>query len=141
MSVVDLSALDRFLAEPRNAIVIGRRPDGRLHSTPNWFLWDGGRFLVSTTRQRAKYRIFSDDSRVQLVVDDSLGFRYVVVDGTAQFLEDVDIGLDYFERLRLKHGRTESNRGELRAEMERDGRVTLVITPTLSPADWHALGL
>ena len=141
MSVVDPGALELFLAEPRNAILIGRRPDGRPHATPNWFLWDGGRFFVSTTRQRTKYRIFSDDPRIQVVVDDPTGFRYVVVDGTVAWIEDVDEGLDYFQRLRSKHGRKESTRDELRAEMERDGRVLLVITPSLEPAKWHAMGL
>jgi PPOX class probable F420-dependent enzyme len=141
MTVVDLGALEHFLAEPRNAILIGHRSDGRPHSTPNWFLWEGGRFFVSTTRQRAKYRIFTDDTRVQVVVDDPTGFRYIVVDGTVEWIEDIDAGLDYFQRLRSKHGRTESSRDDLRAEMERDGRVTLVITPTLAPAQWHAMGL
>jgi PPOX class probable F420-dependent enzyme len=92
---LDLPTLDAFLAEPRNAIVIGVRRNGRPQSTPNWFLWEDGKFFISTTRTRAKYRIFRNDSRVQLVIDDPTGFRYVVVDGMASFGEDVDAGLDY----------------------------------------------
>ena len=141
MGVADLGALERFLAEPRNAIVIGRRHDGRPHATPNWFLWDGRRFYVSTTRDRAKYRIFRNDPHAQLIVDDSTGFRYVVAEGTAEVLEDVEAGLGYFEGLRAKHGRGGASRDELRAEMERDGRVTLVITPSDPPTQWLALGV
>ena len=59
--------LEEFLAEPRNVIVAGIRKDGRPHVTPNWFLWDGKRFYVSTTRTRAKFKIFSRDPRVELV--------------------------------------------------------------------------
>jgi nitroimidazol reductase NimA-like FMN-containing flavoprotein (pyridoxamine 5'-phosphate oxidase superfamily) len=72
---LDLPTLDAFLAEPRNAIVIGVRRNGRPQSTPNWFLWEDGKFFISTTRTRAKYRIFRNDSRVQLVIDDPTGFR------------------------------------------------------------------
>ena len=141
MSVTDLKALDAFLGEARNVIVIGLRKDGRVHATPNWFLWEGGRFYVSTTKGRAKYRVFGDDPRVQLVIDDSTGFRYVVVDGTVEVAEDIDAGLGFFERLRAKHGRDAQSREDLRAEMERDGRVLLVITPTRAPPEWPAVGL
>ncbi len=65
----DLNALNILLAEPRNAIVGGIRKNGRLHMTPNWFLWDGERFFVSITRHRVKYRVFTNVSRVQLVGD------------------------------------------------------------------------
>jgi len=141
MGVADLDALERFLAEPRNAILIGLRRDGRPHATPNWFLWQDGRFYVSTTKQRAKYRIFTEDPRVQVVIDDATGFRYVVIDASVEVLEDIDVGLDHFAGLRAKHGRHESTRDELRAEMERDERVTLVITPAAAPAAWLSLGL
>jgi nitroimidazol reductase NimA-like FMN-containing flavoprotein (pyridoxamine 5'-phosphate oxidase superfamily) len=64
-----------FLAEPRNVVVAGIRRDGRPQLSPNWFYWDGERFCVSTTRDRAKYAIFRRDPRAQLLVDDSLGFH------------------------------------------------------------------
>jgi PPOX class probable F420-dependent enzyme len=140
MSVTDLPALEAFLAEPRNAIVIGLRKDGRAHATPNWFLWEDGRFYVSTTRGRAKYRVFTNDGRAQLVIDDSTGFRYVIVEGTVEVSEDLEGGLGFFERLRAKHGRGGQSRDDLRAEMERDGRVLLVLTPSKPPADWPAIG-
>ena len=71
------SALEAFLAEPRNVIVAGIRKDGRPHLSPNWFHWDGEKFYVSTTRKRAKYLIFRRDPRAELVVDDATGYRYV----------------------------------------------------------------
>ena len=49
--------IEAFLAEPRNVIVAGIRRDGRPQLSPNWFYWDGERFYVSTTRDRAKYAI------------------------------------------------------------------------------------
>jgi len=137
---VDLEAMNTFLAEPRNAIVGGLRRDGRPHLTPNWFLWDGERFYVSTTKDRVKYRIFSRDPRVQLAIDDTHGFRYVIVDGTVGISDDVDSGLPYFRALRHKHGRTEQADDDLRTEMISDARVLLVITPDRPQAQWHSKG-
>ncbi|MCP5035491.1 MAG: PPOX class F420-dependent oxidoreductase, partial [Actinomycetia bacterium] len=134
MSSPDPDALEAFLAEPRNAMIAGVRRDGRPHLTPNWFLWDSERFYVSTTKDRVKYRIFSHDPRVQVVVDDVMGFRYVIVDGTVEISEDVESGLGYFRALRHKHGRTEQDDAELRQEMIDDGRVLLVITPDRPPS-------
>ena len=77
--MTDIEAMNAFMAEPRNAVVAGIRADGRPHLTPNWFVFDDGKFFISTTNDRAKYRIFNNDPRAQLIIDDVTGFRYVVV--------------------------------------------------------------
>jgi PPOX class probable F420-dependent enzyme len=141
MPAKDPAALEAFLAEPRNAVVIGRRADGRPHATPNWFVWRDGRFHVSTTKDRAKYRIFARDPRVQLVIDDSSGFRCAILDGTVEILENVDDGLATFAEIRAKHGRAGASWEELRAELVRDKRVLLVITPATAPSEWLTIGL
>lgn len=138
--MTDIAAMDEFLAERRNAIIAGIRRDGRPHMTPNWYLWREGKFFVSTTKNRAKFRMFSRDPRVQLSVDDAFGFRYVIVDGLVEIGDDVEVGLEYFRDLRHKHGRTESNEDELRAEMIRDQRVLLTITPDKPQTEWLAMG-
>ena len=92
------TAVEAFLAEPRNVIVAGIRKDGRPHVSPNWFFWDGERFYVSTTRPRVKYKIFSRDPRVELVVDDATGHRYVALSGTVEILEDVKPNLHLLPR-------------------------------------------
>ena len=57
---------DDFLAEPHNAILcIPRAADGgegqdAPHATPVWFDYSGGRFRVSITRTRVKYRLLQD---------------------------------------------------------------------------------
>ena len=141
MPNLDPEAVDAFLAEPRNVIVTAIRGDGRPSMTPNWFLWDGSRFYVSTTKTRAKFRLFSRDPRVQLAIDDSTGFRYVVIDGTVAIDDDIDAGLPRFRAIRAKHGRASQTDEDLRAELERDQRVILVITPDKAPADWQGVGL
>ena len=131
-----MSALDAFLSEPRNVIVVGIRKDGRPHASPNWYGWDGERFYVSTTRGRAKYKIFSRDPRVELVFDDPEGFRYVALSGTVEILEDVRAELARFRAIREKHGRAVPADDQLAAELEADGRVLLAITPSGPRSTW-----
>ncbi len=135
-----IAAMDAFLAEPRNAIVAGIRKDGRPSMTPNWFLWQEGKFFISTTKTRAKFRLFSNDGRVQLMIDDSTGFRYIVVNGTVDIADDVEQGIPYFRALRAKHGKGGQSDQELRDEMVRDQRVLLAITPETAQQDWLSMG-
>jgi PPOX class probable F420-dependent enzyme len=133
--------LEAFLAEPRNVIVAGIRKDGRPHLSPNWFFWDGERFYVSTTRKRAKYRIFRRDPRAELIVDDSLGLRYVEIRTTVEVREDVKANVSLFRAIREKHGRALPSDEELAAELIADDRVLLAFTPATPPADWTKRGL
>lgn len=135
-----IAAIDTFLAEARNVIVAGVRKDGRPSMTPNWFFWQEGHFYISTTKTRAKYRLFRNDPRVQLVIDDSTGFRYVVINGTVEIGEDIDAGLPYFRALRQKHDKGGQTDQELRDEMVRDQRVLLIVTPDSPQSEWMSMG-
>jgi PPOX class probable F420-dependent enzyme len=130
-----------FLAEPRNAIVAGTRADGRPHATPNWFYWDGERFCVSTTRNRAKYRIFRRDPRGLFVVDDSTGYRTVMAYGTVEVREDVAAELPRFRAIREKHGASVPGDREFLSALVADQRVLLAMTPDGPPGAWTTWGL
>lgn len=134
-------ALEAFLAEPRNVVVAGIRKDGRPHLSPNWFLWDGERFYISTTRPRVKYKIFGRDPRVELVVDDATGHRYAALSGTVEILEDVKPNLHRFRAIREKHGREIPPDDALAAALIAEDRVLLAITPTAPPSGWTVVGL
>ena len=135
------SRLEAFLAEPRNVVVAGVRKDGRPHLSPNWFFWDGDKFYVSTTRKRVKYHIFRRDPRVELLVDDATGYRYVHVSGTVEIREDVPAELPRFRAIREKHGRAVPADDELAAGLIADDRVLLAITPSGPPSTWTTVGL
>jgi PPOX class probable F420-dependent enzyme len=136
-----MATLEEFLSEPRNVVVVGIRKDGRPQATPNWFTWDGTRFYVSTTRGRAKFKIFSRDPRVELLFDDSEGFRYVALSGTVDILEDIHAELPRFQAIRAKHGRPLPDDGQLEAELAAEGRVLLAITPSGPRETWAIHGL
>jgi PPOX class probable F420-dependent enzyme len=130
-----------FLAERRNAVVAGIRPDGRPHLSPNWFSWDGQRFYVSTTRSRVKYAIFRRDPRAQLLIDDPTGFRAVLVPATAEIREDIAAELPRFRAIREKYGMTVPGDEEHLRALAAEGRVLLAFTPDQPLTDWTSWGL
>jgi PPOX class probable F420-dependent enzyme len=133
--------IEAFLAEPRNVVVAGTRRDGRPHLSPNWFYWDGQRFYVSTTRSRVKYAIFRRDPRAQLLVDDSAGFRAVLVPATVEIREDLAAELPRFRAIREKYGMAVPDDQEHLRALAEEGRVLLAITPDGSPSTWTCWGL
>src|ERR1039458_589206 len=128
--------LAAFLAEPRNMIVAGVRRDGRPHLTPNWFYWDGELFYVSRTRTRAKYAIFSRDPRASLAVDDSTGFRCVLVSGQVGIRENVAAELGHFRAIRAKHGVAVPPDEDHLAALVAEQRVLLAIRPDGPVTTW-----
>jgi PPOX class probable F420-dependent enzyme len=133
--------IEAFLAEPRNVIVAGIRRDGRPHLSPNWFYWDGERFYVSTTRARVKYAIFRRDARAQLLVDDSTGFRAVIVSATVEIYENIAEELPRFRAIREKHAMAVPDDEEHLRALTAEGRVLLAITPDGPPSSWTCWGL
>ena len=133
--------IEAFLAEPRNAVVAGIRRDGRPHLSPNWFYWDGERFYVSTTRSRVKYAIFRRDPRAQLLIDDSTGFRAVLVPATTEIREDIAAELPRFRAIREKHGMVIPGDEEHLQALAAEGRVLLAFAPDQPPSSWTAWGL
>jgi PPOX class probable F420-dependent enzyme len=136
-----MATLDEFLSQPRNVVVVGIRKDGRPQATPNWFTWDGERFYVSTTRDRAKYKIFRRDPRVELLFDDSEGFRYVAFSGTVEILEDIQDQLPRFRAIGEKHGYPVPSDDQLAQDLIGEGRVLLAVTPEGPRGTWSIRGL
>jgi PPOX class probable F420-dependent enzyme len=133
--------VEAFLAEPRNVVVAGIRRDGRPHLSPNWFTWDGQRFYVSTTRSRVKYAIFRRDPRAQLLIDDPVGFRAVLVPATAEIREDLAAELPHFRAIREKHGMPVPGDEEHLRALAAEGRVLLAFTPDGPSSGWTSWGL
>ena len=76
-----------FLATIQNVTVATIRPDGLPQLTPNWFLWTGSSFLISTAASTVKVRNLRRDPRIVLCVDDVASGDYVQVTGTATLVE------------------------------------------------------
>lgn len=133
-------AIEAFLAEPRNLVVIGLRKDGSPQATPNWFGWDGEHFYVSTTKKRAKYPIFKREPRVELLVDDLESRRYIALSGKVEIRDDLEAMLPLFREIREKYSVPVPSDEEFLDSLQGEDRVLLVITPDSSIETWRTNG-
>ena len=121
-----------FLAEPRNAIMcIPRGPDRPPHATPVWFNYEHGRFEISITRTRAKYRHLQRASDVTLVINDPMGFKTVIVEGRAAITDDDASLLTLAKKLRAKHrvGQPTPSDNEILRGLRAEERVVVTVEP------------
>ena len=78
----NLARLGKFLEPSRIAIVATIYQNGMPHLTPNWFVFDGGRIAISTTKERIKYRNLARDARMSVCIFSELtAADYVTVSG------------------------------------------------------------
>lgn len=127
--VPDRLALLRFLRHRHRCVVVTRRADGSLQSSPVSCGIDGeGRLLISSYPQRAKTRNGRKDPRVSAcVLSDDWDGPYVHVDGQAEVL-DVPEALDelvtYFRSISGEH----PDWSEYRDAMVSQGKCLIRIT-------------
>jgi hypothetical protein len=85
--------------------------------------------------------IFSRDRRAQLLIDDSTGFRAVLVPATVEIREDLEAELPRFRAIREKHGMAVPNDEEHLQALAKELRALLAITPDGPPSRWTSWGL
>jgi PPOX class probable F420-dependent enzyme len=114
-----------FLQQPYVGEVTTIRPDGSPHTTVVWVDVDTDEVLFNTAVGRAKERYLRKDPRVSLiVVDPEDPYRWVAVNGTAEFeTEGADEEID---RLTKKY----LGKDEYPWRSEGEQRVTVRIRPT-----------
>ena len=118
---------ETFLRERPHAIVATLMPDGRPQLTPNWYLWDGERFWVSTLDWTVKVKNAKRDPRVTLCIDGpDRRTNYVQVFGTAEVVEG-----DVRERTLDLIRKYEPVEADAIAHWEgiKNDRVLLLVTP------------
>ena len=118
----------QFLRETAHVIIATIQPDGQPQLTPNWYLWDGERFWISTLDWTVKVRNIKRDPRVTLCIDTGIRrTNYVQVFGTAEIIEG-DVKEQTLELIR-KYEPTEEASQRHWEEIKED-RVLIVVTPT-----------
>ncbi len=80
-----------FLDTMQNAVVATIRRDGLPQLTPNWYLWTGEAFWISTAASTAKTHNLRRDPRVVLCIDDPASGDYVQVTGRATLIEGDEV--------------------------------------------------
>jgi PPOX class probable F420-dependent enzyme len=90
-SLTPAEALDWAFARPRTAKLATVTASGAPHVAPVWVARDGERILFNTGAGTAKGRALARDPRVSLCFDDEAPpFAFVLVQGTAELVEDLD---------------------------------------------------
>ena len=125
--------VERFAEQPLLAILSTVNRDGSPQSTPVWYMYDQGRFKVTSRGDRVKVRNIRRDPRVSLVIiDTAANGDPLAVSGTAEVVESGGDDFTYAMARRYE-GR---NRGDREAERLIDlarglgqPRVIVEITP------------
>ena len=61
--------MERFLAQPNLAILATIGPGDRVHAMPMWYLYEDGRFVMSTAQGSQKHRNIERQGRATVVVN------------------------------------------------------------------------
>jgi hypothetical protein len=78
---------------------------------------------------------------VELLIDDPVGFRAVLISGTVEIREDLAAELPRFSAIREKHGMAALDADEQLRGLAAEGRVLLAITPDKPSSGWTSWGL
>jgi PPOX class probable F420-dependent enzyme len=98
---------DTSILQPQNEHIVQRlqsnliawfisvRPDGRPHSIPVWFVWDGSYIIVFSQPENQKIKNIRDNPNVALSLDNTGddGGDVVTIEGTAQILTQQQLDL------------------------------------------------
>jgi PPOX class probable F420-dependent enzyme len=126
--MIELDRARSFLRERHNGILATLKRDGRPQlSNVLYLLDDDGRIKVSVTQTRAKTANLRRDSRATLHVQGRDWYEFLVVDGTAQFIEGGGVAealRDLYRKIRGEH----PNWAEFDTAMVKDQRLVLSIS-------------
>ncbi|NOX23866.1 MAG: PPOX class F420-dependent oxidoreductase [Actinobacteria bacterium] len=126
---VSRAELEAFLRPRHRGILITRKRDGGLQSSPVTMGLDTeGRIVVASYPERAKSRNLQRDPRAAvLVLSDDFGDEWVQVDGTAEVInvpDAVEPLVEYFRVISGEH----SDWDEYRRAMVDQGKVLIRVT-------------
>lgn len=90
----DKAFIDELLSEKRICRFAVTRKDGSPLIRPIWYIWEDGKFLISTKTIGIHTKIVRRDPRISVVVDkDEPPYKQVVCEGDVELIENV--GLDH----------------------------------------------
>jgi PPOX class probable F420-dependent enzyme len=124
----DARRLEAFLKPSHIVVVATIGRNGMPHLTPNWYVYANGTMMISTTKERVKYRNLSRDNRMSVCVySEPRAQDYVTLWGHVGIRDDESIWPDtqaIVERYVAAQG-VEARLQQLRAQ----NRVILDFTP------------
>jgi PPOX class probable F420-dependent enzyme len=100
--------------------------DGSPHTTPIWYMYDDGKFIVNTSLGRVKEKNVKRDDRVALLVHEE--YSYVLVEGRARIAKERD-PLKDIETLAIRYRGEAEGRREARDYYWNQKRVSFEVVP------------
>jgi PPOX class probable F420-dependent enzyme len=95
--------VDQILSAANAAVVASVRPDGSPHTAATWYLWEGGRVLMSLDDSRLRLGYLRRNPAVALtVLDGESWYRHVSLLGTIEEMHP-DEGLADIDRLAIRY--------------------------------------
>lgn len=132
--------IDERLASTALAHLATHRPDGMIHLTPIWFVWDGSVFRLTLGAGRVHLKNLAADPRVTILVDDdprlqrglAAGAWAIECRGTAELSTDETLIRDVTYRALVKAlGKADAE--QYTTPIMAEGRTIVTITP----GTWH----
>jgi PPOX class probable F420-dependent enzyme len=91
----DARRLEEFLKPSHIVVVATIGPNGMPHLTPNWYYYAHGTLMISTTKERIKYRNLTRDNRMTVCIySEPLARDYVTLWGRVNIRDDHSIWPD-----------------------------------------------
>jgi PPOX class probable F420-dependent enzyme len=115
-----------FLAGKHFAKLATLMKDGRPQLTPIWYMYEGDKLIINTSKDRVKYRNMKRDPRVSLLIDD--GYPYVSIWGKARIATERDANRD-IETLAIRYTGEKAGRKAARERYWKQKRVSVEIIP------------
>ena len=119
-----------FLEKPYALTLATVNADNTPQTTVLWYIWNGEKFALSTTRGRQKTENIEDNPHVSLmIVDPENMYRYLEVRGTVEITEDG--AYDLIDKLAKKYTGKDSYYGDIQPveAKEKEHRIILNIKP------------
>ena len=137
-----VAEVDAFLARPLNAHLACHDATGWPYVVPVWFEWDSAGFWIIPRARSAWAGYLKAEPRVALAIDDPQTGARVICQGSADLIEEPNIGGRWVaigERLAVRY-RGEAGRAYLQATLNQP-RWLFYIRPqrliTWNGAGWH----
>jgi PPOX class probable F420-dependent enzyme len=120
-----------FLGERRCAVLATRDPDGGIHLTPIWFLFEDDSFYFESSSKSRKVENIAQSSSASVVVDARAPGRerWVSASGQVEILRNGEAQA-INARIRRRYLAPEALDGPIEAELAAADDVTLRLAPT-----------
>jgi PPOX class probable F420-dependent enzyme len=132
-SAFDTADMQKFLAQPRIAVLSYIRADGRPNQAPIWYDYSDDTVRMTIATGSAKHRPLLKDDRVCVMVQDERPpYRAVIIDGTLDMTdlpEGDTLGFDMAVRYLGKYAAGEYWK-MTEEEREKSGTSVLTLVPT-----------